>query len=69
MTARLVVWREAGNYGPVGMFTPQEDLGTYTFPQVPERGQIVEARGQEWIVTEVFLGYIHVKPRVMRPVF
>jgi hypothetical protein len=66
MTWKGPVWREAGNYGAVGGFVPRQDLGTHTFPSQPETGQIVQVWGQEWIVVSQELGYIVVKPRVMK---
>lgn len=62
---RLVVWREAGRYG-AGGFQPMKNLGTHHFNEMPSVGQHVEAMGETWIVSQVFTGFIHVKPLVAR---
>lgn len=61
-----VVWREAGNYGALGGFDPQKDLGRHTFPNKPEVGMILEIRGEDYQVVSVDLGYCHVRPMRMK---
>lgn len=61
-----VVWREAGNYGPMGMRSSREDLGRHTFPDPPEVGMILEIRGEDYRVTSVDLGFCYVRPMRMK---
>ncbi len=66
MTWRGVVWREAGGYGPLGGFEAQKNLGTFTFPNHPEEGMILELRGEDYKVVSVGLGFCHVRPMRMK---
>ncbi len=65
MTYRLVVWLEAGNWSGVG-FQPQKDLGTHNFGELPVEGNIVEIRGEEYRVTSVSSGFMHVRPNKLK---
>ncbi len=67
MTWRGVVWREAGNYGPLSGFSPQEGLGTFTFPNPPEVGMILQLKDEDYKVVSVDLGFCHVRPMRMKP--
>jgi hypothetical protein len=62
-----VVWREAGNYGPGGMFEARQNLGSHTFPHDPEVGFVLEINDEQYQVTEVYLGFCHVRPTRMKP--
>jgi hypothetical protein len=63
-----VVWCEAGNYGPGGGFVAQQELGRPTYPSLPQPGQLIELHGQEWEVVSQHLGFIKIRPRVMKPI-
>lgn len=62
MSYRVVVWHEHGSYGPGGGFAARRNLGTFTLPNQPEAGDILEIGGDDYKVTEVFTGYVYVKP-------
>jgi hypothetical protein len=61
MTWTGVVWREAGPYGPDGIFVPQVRLGRYTFPIEPEVGRTLEIDGEKYRVVSVAGGFCHVR--------
>lgn len=58
----MVVWREAGNWGPAGSWTANHDLGTHTIPELPEVGDVLQIRGDDYRVTQVNVGYLYVRP-------
>ena len=62
-----VVWREAGNFGPGGMLEPKQSLGSHTFPHEPEVGFVLEIDDEQYEVTEVYLGFCHVRPTNLKP--
>jgi hypothetical protein len=66
MTWRGVVWREAGTYGPGGMFEPQQNLGTHTFPNEPEVGWVLEINDEQYQVVSVDVAFCHVRPTKMQ---
>jgi hypothetical protein len=55
-----VVWREAGIYGPDGIFVQQVRLGRYTFPVTPEVGRTLEIDGKKYGVVSVAGRFCHV---------
>jgi hypothetical protein len=62
MTWTGVGWRDAGNYGPGGMFEAQRDLGRYIFPEQPEVGFVIVINGEQYEVTYIELGFCRVRP-------
>ena len=66
MSYRSVIWHEAGSYGAVGGFVPQRHLGTFTLPNRPEVGMILEVRGEDYQVVSAGIGYCHVRPMRMK---
>ena len=60
MTWTGLVWREAGPYGPDGIFVQQTRLGRLTFPVAPAVGAIVKIGDQENRVLSVVGGFCHV---------
>ena len=64
-----VVWREAGNYGPIGGWQAQKDLGRHTFPSPPEPGMVLEVRGEDYQVVSLGLAFCHVRPMRMKAQF
>ena len=66
MSYRIVVWREAGGYGAAGSFVPDRNLGTFTLPNLPQVGMILDVRGEDHQVASVGLGYCHVRPMRMK---
>jgi len=60
MTWTGVVWREAGPYGPDGIFVQQMRLGLLTFPLAPAVGAIVKISDQEYRVVSIVGPYCHV---------
>ena len=60
MTWTGVVWREAGPYGPDGIFVQQMRLGLLTFPVAPGVGGIVTIGDQEYRVASIVGPYCHV---------
>jgi hypothetical protein len=56
-----VVWREAGPYGPDGIFVQQMRLGRHTFPVTPAVGAIVTIGDEEYRVVSVAGGFCHVR--------
>jgi hypothetical protein len=63
MTWTGVVWREAGPYGPDGIFVQQMRMGRYTFPAAPEVGCTLEIDGEKYRVVSVAGGFCHVSKR------
>jgi hypothetical protein len=63
-----VVWREAGNYGPGGMFESQQNLGRHAFGVQPEVGDSLEIGGEEYRVVSVDVAFCHVRPTKMKPI-
>jgi len=55
-----VVWRDAGPYGPDGIFVQQMRLGRVTFPVAPAVGAIVKIGDQEYRVVSIVGGFCHV---------
>jgi hypothetical protein len=55
-----VVWRDAGPYGPDGIFVQQTRLGRVTFPVAPAVGAIVKIGDQEYRVVSIVGGFCHV---------
>jgi hypothetical protein len=56
-----VVWREAGPYGPDGIFVQQMRLGRHTFPVEPSVGAIVTIGSEEYRVVSVVGRFCHVE--------
>lgn len=61
MTWTGVVWREAGPYGPGGIFVQQMRLGPHTFPAAPEVGRIIQIDGKDYRVVSVAGRFCHVR--------
>lgn len=69
MSWKGLVWLEAGNYGPGGIWQAQKKLGEFTFPNVPDVGMVLEIRGEDYQVVESSVpgpGYVHVRPMRMK---
>jgi hypothetical protein len=47
---------------PGGTFEPRKNLGRHAFPHDPEVGFMIEIDGEQYDVTEVYLGFCHVRP-------
>jgi hypothetical protein len=45
-----------------GTFEPRKNLGRHAFPHDPEVGFMIEIDGEQYDVTEVYLGFCHVRP-------
>src|SRR5690349_5085904 len=56
-----VVWREAGPYGPGGIFVQQMRLGRYTLSAKPEVGRTLGIDGQKYRVVSVAGRFCHVR--------
>jgi hypothetical protein len=56
-----VVWREAGPYGPGGIFVQQMRLGRHTFPVKPAVGATLKIGDEEYRVVSVAGGFCHVR--------
>jgi len=49
------------------MLEPRQSLGTHTFPHEPEVGFVLEIDDEQYQVTEVYLGFCHVRPTNLKP--
>lgn len=58
----MVVWREAGKWDRGGGWSANKNLGTHSMGELPEVGDVLQIRGEDYRVTQVNVGYLYVRP-------